>query len=249
MNTDSAAPVDLDDTLAVVAYGSDAIDAALDARLTDALADTGAATLVARLRDLHRAMQAGKPREIRRATGLLGRLLGRDVEAEAEAEALQQRLGVLIADADRSAAGLRTHATRQQALQQELAQGIASIVRSIKAARDWLDCHAGAGATHPSHDRLEHRLDQLATVLATWQIGAQQLQLLHRQHLDLLARYQRIRDVLLPAWRQQALADATAAGAQHASAAADAQGAIESEVAAMAATLTPSTRTDPGSPA
>ena len=48
------APVDLDDALAVVVYGSDAVDAALDARLTDGLADTGAASLVARLRDLLR---------------------------------------------------------------------------------------------------------------------------------------------------------------------------------------------------
>src|SRR5690606_3826866 len=108
-------------------YGSDAVDAALDARLTDGLTDTGAATLVARLRDLHRAMQAGRPRAIRRGTGLIGRLLGRDVEAEAEAMALQKRLGVLIADADHGAGALRTYAARLQALQDELAQGPARI--------------------------------------------------------------------------------------------------------------------------
>lgn len=229
------APVDLDDALAVVDYGSDAVDAALDARLTDGLADTGAATLVARLRDLHRAMQAGRPREIRRGTGLIGRLLGRDVEAEADAAALQQRLGVLIADADRSAGALRANATRQQALQDELSQGIARIARTIKAARDWLG--DGTVATHPARERLERRLGQLATVQATWELGTRQLQLLHEQHIDLLARYQRIRDVLLPAWRQGLLAGAAATGATHATAAAEAQAAIESEVAAMAAKL------------
>lgn len=90
---------------------------------------------------------------------------------------------------------------------------------------------------HPAHERLERRLGQLATVQATWELGARQLHLLHDQHLELLARYQRIRDVLLPTWRQGVLASAAASGAAHNTAAADAQAAIESEVAAMAATL------------
>lgn len=237
--TGAGAPVDMDDALAVVGYGSDAVDAALDARLTDALADAGASasTLVARLVDLRRAMQVGKPREIRRGMGLIGRLLGRDVEAEAEAGALQQRLGVLIADADRSAEALRANVATQQALQQELAQATARIARTIKAGRDWLDGQPAAETPGSPRDRLERRLEQLATVEATWQLGAQQLQLLHRQTLDLLARYQRIRDVLLPVWRQHALAGAGVAGTERARAATDAHAAIESEVAAMAAKL------------
>lgn len=242
------APVDLDDALAVVGYGSDAVDAALEARLDTALADSGAAALAACLHDLHRAMQAGKPREIRRGTGLIGRLLGRDVVAEAEADGLRQRLGVLLADADRSADHVRTHAVSQQSVHDALAQGIERIEGAIRSARGWLDGDV-ARAAHPARGALERRLGQLATVQASWQVGMQQLQFLHRQQLELLARYQRIRDVLLPVWRQGALAEAGSTAARQASAATEAQLAIESEVAAMAATLDPSSRTDSGRPA
>ncbi|TDK19560.1 hypothetical protein E2F46_16665 [Luteimonas aestuarii] len=241
MNGDRA-PVDLDDPLAVVGYGGDAVDAALDARLTDALDGSAAAALVARLQTLQRALQAGKPREIRRGTGLIGRLLGRDVEAEAEARALQQRLGVLMTDTDRGAAALRTRVAAHHALQETLAGSIARIADRHRAARDWLDANPLAGADAPAgglapRARLEDRLAHLRTVQSTWELGARQLQLLHQQHLDLLARYQRIRDVLLPVWQQHALALASTTGAAQAATAADAQAAIESEVAAMAAKL------------
>jgi hypothetical protein len=236
------APVDLDDMLAVVGYGGDSVDAALDARLTDALDGSAASALVANLQTLQRALQAGKPREIRRGTGLLGRLLGRDVEAEAEARALQQRLGVLIADADRGASALRMRVAAHPALQEALAQGIARIAERCRTAREWLDGDALAGAEAPAggiapRQRLEQRLTQLHTVQSTWELGLRQLQVLHLQQVDLLARYQRIRDVLLPVWRQHALAGASAMGTTRAAAAATAQAAIETEVAAMAAKL------------
>lgn len=240
--TDGRAPVDMDDALAIVGYGSDAIDAALDARLTDAL-DAGAATaLVAKLQALQRALQAGKPREIRRGIGLIGRLLGRDVEAEAEARALQQRLGVLLADADRGADMLRTRLAAHQPLQEALEQGIARIAEHHRLARQWLEANPLAGADAPAggltlRARLEQRLAHLHTVQSTWELGRRQLQMLCQQHLDLLARYQRIRDVLLPVWQQHAMARAAIAGTARAAAVADAQTAIESEVAAMAAKL------------
>ncbi|HRN62683.1 MAG TPA: hypothetical protein PLF73_09515, partial [Luteimonas sp.] len=130
-----------------------------------------------------------------------------------------------------------------------LGQGIqdgratARIGERIDGARRWLDAHPDAGVAQgpvaAPRDRLRQRLDQLATVQASWAIGAGQLALLREQSLDLLARYRRIRDVLLPAWRQQALGDAARAGSRHAAQAADAQAAIESEVAAMAGTLDP----------
>lgn len=240
--SDRRAPVDLEDALAVVDYGSDAIDATLDTQLTDALDGSAAAALVARLQTLQRALRAGKPRAIRRGTGLIGRLLGRDVEAEEEARALQQRLGVLMSDADHAAGMLRSRVAAHQALQDTLARGAARIADRHRAAREWLDADPIAGADAPAgglpaRARLEDRLVHLQTLEATWALGARQLQVLHQQHLDLLARYQRIRDVLLPVWQQQAVAQAAAAGSARANTAADAQAAIESEVAAMTAKL------------
>lgn len=237
------APVDLDDALAVVGYGADALDGALDARLADALDHAPAAALVQRLDELRRALQAGSPRVARRGAGLVGRLLGRDVQAEAEALRLRDRLGVLIARADADAGGVRARTRVQQALLDEVERSIHAIEARTGQARDWLDAHpqagTGSGLVASSRERLLQRLDQLDTVRAAWTIGASQLALLRDQSLDLLARYQRIRDVLLPVWRQHALGDAAAAGGQRAGEAARAHAAIESEVVAMAATLDP----------
>ncbi len=237
------APVDLDDALAVVGYGADALDAALEAQLAAALDHVPAAALVARLDELRRALQADDPRAARRGTGLLGRLLGRDVQAEAEAARLRDRLGALLAAADRDAEGLEARTAVQQVLLGEVEHATARIGERIDRARRWLDAHPDAGVAQgpvaAPRDRLRQRLDQLATVQSSWSIGAGQLALLRDQSLDLLARYRRIRDVLLPAWRQQALGDAARAGRHHAAQAAGVQAAIESEVAAMAGTLDP----------
>lgn len=240
-------PVDPDDALAVLRYGQDVLDEGLEARINAAL-DAGAATgLVARLDELRRALQAHRPHSARRGVGLLGRLMGRDVLAEAEAAELRARMGTLIAAADRHAAALEARAVLHQGLQDETAAAIAALAAVIARARDWLvaqaDADAGrdgpaAGAgTAAARAGLERRLGQLASVQATRDISLRQLALLHAQDLELLARYRRIRDVLLPAWRQQALAEAGSAGRKRGEAAARAWEAIESEVDAMAGRL------------
>lgn len=237
------APVDLGDALAVLRYGEDALDEELEARMAAALDHADAAALVARLDELRRALQADDRRSARRGIGLLGRLLGRDVLAESEAAALRTRMGTLVLAADRSAAALEARAAVHQRLQDEAAAAIAGLGAAIARARDWLAAHpldgtsAGPQGPLPPRAGLERRLDQLATVQATRELGMRQLALLHAQDLELLARYRRIRDVLLPAWRQQALAGAGATGRHRAAAAARAWAAIESEVDAMAARL------------
>lgn len=239
-------PVDLDDALAVLRYGDDALDEGLEARMAAALDHAAAAALVARLDELRRALQADDPRSSRRGVGLFGRLMGHDVQAESEAAGLRARMGTLVVAADRSAEALEARGAVLQGLQDEAAASVAGLGAVIARARDWLDAHPEAGASAdgtapqgilPPRAGLERRLEQLATVQATRELGARQLALLRAQDLELLARYRRIRDVLLPAWRQQALAGAGAAGQRHTKAAAEAWAAIESEVDAMAAKL------------
>ena len=239
-------PVDLDDALAVLRYGQDALDEGLEARMTAALDPADATALVARLDELRRALQAHAPRSARRGVGLVGRLMGRDVLAESEALGLRTRMGTLVAAADRSAATLEARGAVQQRLQDEAAAAIVRLDAVIARARDWLDAHPDAGTAAdaarvpepvPPRANLERRLGQLATVQATRELGMRQLALLRAQDLELLARWRRIRDVLLPAWRQQALAGAGASGRRRADAAAEAWAAIESEVDAMAGKL------------
>src|SRR5690606_11319912 len=127
--------------------GDDAgtLDAAREMRLADALDHAPAAALVSRLDDLRRALQAGNPHAARRGTGLVGRLLGRDLQAEDEALQLRERLGVLLARADADADGLRIRVGVQQALMDEVARSIGAIDARAGQARAWLDAHPDAG--------------------------------------------------------------------------------------------------------
>ena len=84
---------------------------------------------------------------------------------------------------------------------------------------------------------LQRRLQHLRGVARLRQIEADQLHLLHAQGLELSERYQRIRDVLLPVWRQQALAVRAAQMPARLQQAADSQACILDEVAAMQARL------------
>lgn len=240
-----APPVDLDDALAVLRYGEDVLDGDLEARMADAADHAAAAALVARLDELRRALQAHDPRSTRRGIGLVGRLLGRDVLAEAEAGELRSRLGTLVAAAQRSADALETRTALHRRLQDEARGAIAAIDAAVARARSWLaalpDPDPGSGSDAMGlpgpRANLVRRLEQLSTVQAGRELALGQLALLQAQELELLARWQRIRDVLLPAWRQQALAEAGRSGRGHAEAAAKTWAAIAAEVEAMAGKL------------
>lgn len=248
-------PVDLDDALAVVAYGQVSINPELDARLAQAMDSTSAAALVARMDELRRALQADNPRLVRRGVGLLGRLAGRDVEAEAQAQELKSRLVTLIAAADRSAAALSGQVAAQQLAHEDAAAAATDIDAAIAQARHWLENNPTAGTTVDAaglmspRQRLEQRLHQLAGVRDAHALARHQMQLLRDQNLDLLARYQHIRDTLLPVWRQQAIGQAGRGGSKRAAAAARASAAIASEVDAMAGRLDRDSRPPDGEPA
>lgn len=232
MRDTDPAPVDPGDALAVLRYGEEALDPGLEARLQAALDPAPAAALVQCLDRLRRALQAHDPRQARRGVGLIGRLMGRDVQAESEALALRERMGTLVAAADRSALALERREGARRQLQGEVAAAIAALDAVVARARAWLDANRSVDGAN-----LERRLAQLATVQATRELTARQLALLQVQDLELLARYRRIRDVLLPAWRQQALAEAGRRGRDCAMAADRTRAAIESEVDAMAGRL------------
>jgi hypothetical protein len=247
--TGARPPVDLDDAMAIVAYGADALDEGLDARLSAALHPDAAASLVAQLDQLRRAIQGDAARAARRGAGLLGRLWGRDVRAEADAAQLREQVGVLLLRAGDAAGSLARNAAELDAVTDALRHAIERIDLRIGQARDWLDANPQDGLARgpvvSPRERLEQRLAQLATVRQAWSLGLTQASLVREQLLGLLARHQRIRDVLVPTWRQHALGGAAAAGSRQAAIAARAQADIEAEVAAMAGTLDPDTQHAP----
>ncbi|QNH21875.1 hypothetical protein HEP73_02806 [Xanthomonas sp. GW] len=225
-----AAPLQMGDAQAAASYAAlllDAVGQALAQR--DATADGGAA-LVRELEHIQQALQARDPQRIRRASGVLGRLLGRDLEAQAEAETLSSQMGVVLLRADQQAAGLQQRLDGHGALAAAADAGVAALERWIAAVPVPADGTQLAEAW-------SRRLDHLQRVAVAWRLEAAQWRLLQQQGNELLQRYRHIREVLLPAWRQAESALQAAHGAAHTTRAAQAQQRILAELQAMRARL------------
>ncbi|MBB4126186.1 fused signal recognition particle receptor [Xanthomonas translucens] len=225
-----AVPPEMGDAQAAARYAAPLLDAVgqLLAPRDDA-ADSGAA-LVHELERIQQALQARDPQRIRRASGVLGRLLGRDLEAQAEAETLSAQLGVVLLRADQHALGVQQRLDGHGALAAAAEAGVAALERWIAAVL------APAGGA-PLADAWSWRLQHLQRLAAAWRLEAAQWRLLQQQGNDLLQRYRHIREVLLPAWRQAESAMQAAHGAANTNRAAQAQQRILAEVQAMRARL------------
>lgn len=188
--------------------------------------------LVAALARIAQALQAGNPARLRQQQSWWGRLLGRDVALEAEGCALRSQLGVLALQAREQA----------QHLQQHMQLRAAAIVDHSEAAtalEAWAELAASRLASLDSagQNALSQRLDHLRRLATLRRLEAGQWQLLQDQDSVLLQRFARIHDVLLPAWRQAALADQTVIAAALAGKAATLHAQIDDEVAAAQARL------------
>ena len=218
------------DVAALAAYGAPLLQVLAAPAVVPA--DTGGERLVAALARIALALQAGDPVRLRRQAGWWGRLLGRDVAREAQAQALQAQLGVLALQAREQA----------QALAQRVQQRAQAIIDN-DAAASALDAWAGFGSTRlpgladAARAALAPRVDHLHRLATLRRIEGAQWQLLQAQDEALLQRFARIHDVLLPAWRQAALARLAQEQAAHAGHAAQLQAQIDDEVAAAQARL------------
>ena len=224
-------PVRVDDPMAVAAYGAELL-VAVEQRVGAPVEALAAQRLVAEMDNIRQAMQAHDGARIRRSVGLLGRLLGRDVEMQAQAEQLAAQLDVCLLRADACV----------QALRLELDALLLQAMRATSAATA-IDDWAAAGEALPppaeglQQAALQRRLQHLRGLARLREGEAGQLRLLQAQGVELIERYMRIRDVLLPLWRQQALARQAVGKAVQLRKVADSQARILDEVMAMQARL------------
>ncbi len=221
---------DTADVARVGEYGAPLLQA-LAAREA-ALPATAGDGLVAALARIALALQSTDPARLRRQESWWGRLLGRDVEREAEGRGLQSRLGVLALQAREQAQQLQQHMDLRAA-------AISAAGQAAEALEAWADAGAAWRPTLEASGRaaLAPRIDHLQRLAALRRIEAGQWQLLQEQDAVLLQRFARIHDVLLPAWRQAALAAQAATGAVRAGQAATLHAQIDDEVAAAQARL------------
>lgn len=215
-----------DDARAAAAYAETLLAAVVAMRAASLAQRPDGVGLVGELERIRQALQARDPRTIRRQAGMLGRLLGSDVERQAQAEMFEQQLGVTLLRAGHQAQRLEREVARQATQPGLLDDAAAMLERWIAAAE-----------LHAARPAWSGRLDHLRRLALLWRGEAAQEQLLQAQMQELLARYLRIRDVLLPAWRQAALAGQANDGAQGLMRAGEVHDGIAAEIAAMQARL------------
>ncbi|WP_139202793.1 hypothetical protein [Pseudoxanthomonas sp. GM95] len=224
--------LDRSDLLAATRYG-EMLLSAIEAQSQAGLAsDPAMAALVAQMQQIRLALQARDPAAIRRDSGWWGRLLGRDVEAQLQAEQLSAQLGVLLSRADMLAATLRAALVTIAAQRSSRQTAGEAIDRWIELGQQQL------GLDDSAWDQaLSRRLDHLRRLAVLQHTQHAQVVLLQGQVHELLERYQRIRDVLLPAWQQQATVQAAAQVPTQLREMQRAQDDITAEVTAMQARL------------
>ena len=155
------------------------LDAARRAQTQSASLQSPAHDIHATLRDLHAALLSTDPRALRRSVGLVGRLLGRDIDLQAQADALRERLALLVVQARQRGAALDRHNQALLALRDELA----AIADRLGAAI--ADPRGDDPASPAGHERL--RL--LEATRTGCGLTAAQLDLLAHNGHALAARY------------------------------------------------------------
>lgn len=218
------------DVAALAAYGSPLLQGL--AEPASLPAEAGGEGLVAALARIALALQASDPARLRRRESWWGRLLGRDVERQAQAQGLQAQLGVLALQAREQAQGLAQRV-------QQRARAIIDNDAAAAALEDWATFGGAqlAMLDGAAQAALAPRVDHLQRLATLRRIESRQWQLLQEQDEALLQRFVRIHDVLLPAWRQAALARQAQAQAAQVAQAAALQAQIDDEVAAARARL------------
>jgi fused signal recognition particle receptor len=198
----------------------------------DGCEDDPRSDLVEALSRLALALQAGNPARLRRQTGWWGRLLGRDVERQADADALQAQCGVLLLTA-------QAHARRLGAVVEAGTHAAAADLHGAQALEQWAEAGTvlGAGLPTDAQGTLHQRVVHLRTLASLKRMQAGQTQLLQAQDAALLDHFQRIAEVLVPAWQQAVRAGRTRTHARQNAQAAQLLGQIRAEVAAAHARL------------
>ena len=188
--------------------------------------------LVEALSRLALALQAGNPAGLRRQTGWWGRLLGRDVERQVDAEALQAQSGVLLLNA-------QAHARLLGAVLEASTHAAARELHDAQALEQWAEAGSAlvAGLPADAQGPLQQRVSHLRTLASLKRVQAGQTQLLQAQDAALLEHFQRIAEVLLPAWQQARRAGSTPSHARQNDQAAQLLVQIRAELASAQARL------------
>lgn len=167
---------------------------------------SGIGVIVAKLTDADPRKLAAKP-------GFLKRFTGQAVESTVRYQLARAELETLIDQAEGAAQGVRDAHVQIRQLSASHEEEMAAIRAYIQAGREYLDEHPEAGvptrdalAFDNPRERFARRLANLSALLASHEMSVTQMRLMQAQAIDLLDRFKETVRILVPVWRQHALA-------------------------------------------
>ena len=163
--------------------------------------------LLEELAGIVQALEVAQSRTVARRSGIVGRLLGRDLPAQARARQAHEHIRIRLQLAERRSQDVAAHI-------RELDEAIEHVVRQrmrlsqiAERGRDARGAFALEAGARP--DAMERRLGHLAMLVSSWDVAVAHMRLV-RQYGDLLlARYAHVRDVVVPQWKREAEAAMT----------------------------------------
>ena len=160
------------------------------------LAQLPTAQLLAQLDAILAAIDSSIPERQRRRSGFFGRLLARDLVAQAQPDDVDTRVHLHLGTAH------------------DLAQRLSDETASLEALAPWLREQAQALRLRANDASNPDDPQRRAGIAATWDTTAAHVDLVRAHSTQLLRRHAQMRDVLVPAWRQQKMLSASKPGGE-----------------------------------
>lgn len=146
---------------------------------------------------------------------LLGSALGAGIADEIAVVQSKQGLNHNLSEAEEHASNIAEFLHMASGMVDRLSKEAAEIDSFVEAGREFLANNPDAGKPQPGQmefvnhrDRFDRRLSNLQTLYVSHLMSITQLKLAQAQAIDILDRFKELRDVLLPVYRQQQLANA-----------------------------------------
>lgn len=153
------------------------------------------------------------PQKIAQKPSLIDRILGRSIEREVRYRVARQTLETLIAATETYAVEVKHTVKSIDALLAQHADEIADLGVLLQAGREFLAENPSAGIYDKPEmefdrprDRFSRKLTNMATLIASHEMSVLQMKLARAHAVDMLDRFAETVSVLVPVWRQNALA-------------------------------------------
>lgn len=183
------------------------------AELMDLMGQSPIGGLANKLEGILEGLNQADPKKIAKAPNWLERFTGKVVEVHLRYQVARENLETLIAQASEFAINVRESIKAIDRLIAEHGQEAEQLGIYIAAGQQYLEENPDAGVPTGAvlefdnpRERFARKLTNLATLQASHEMSLSQMRLTKAQAIDMLDRFEETSRVLVPVWRQHALA-------------------------------------------